>query len=218
MSRARLALAAIVLAAVAGGGFGLMAVFATGAERNPIASPERDRFGLPQTHGQAKWSPGERRAPPVTLRDHSGRRISLASLRRHPVLLTFFDSECRDQCPVAGRQLAIMLRQMAPAERPTLVMISVNPRGDTPESIRHAMAQWRLDGPWRWHWLRGTRAELAAVWRDYGVAVDPTTNDVTHGMALYLIDGRGFERTAYLFPFLPNFVARDLKVLARERS
>jgi cytochrome oxidase Cu insertion factor (SCO1/SenC/PrrC family) len=218
VSRARLALVAIVLAALAGCGFGLMAALAPGAERDQIPSHERDRFGLPKLHGQAKWSAGKRRAPPFALHDHDGRRVSLGSLRRRPVLLTFFDSECRDQCPVAGRQLGMMLSQMAPAERPTLVMVSVNPSGDTPESIRHAMVDWRLVGQWRWHWLRGTRADLAAVWRDYGITVDPTNNDVTHGMALYLIDKRGFQRTAYLFPFLPNFVERDLKILARERS
>lgn len=214
MNRARLALAVVVLAAVAGAGLGLVTVLATGTEQNRIALVGRDSFGLPETHGQAKWSPGERRAPPFTLRDQSGRSVSLASLRRRPVLLTFFDSVCRDQCPVAGRDLGIMLRQMAPAERPTLVIVSVNPTGDTPQSIRRATAEWGLAGPWRWHWLRGTRADLAPVWADYGVTVDPTTRDVTHGMALYLIDRRGFQRTAYLFPFLPNFVERDLKVLA----
>ena len=36
--------------------------------------------------------------------------------------------------------------------------------------------------------------ELERVWRAYGIGVEPTTNDITHGMALYLIDRRGFER------------------------
>jgi len=55
------------------------------------------------------------------------------------------------------------------------------------------------------------------MWRDYGITVEPTTNDITHGLALYLIDRKGFERTGYLFPFLPNFVTLDLQTLARER-
>jgi hypothetical protein len=44
----------------------------------------------------------------------------------------------------------------------------------------------------------------------------PTTNDVVHSLALYLIDRRGYERTAYLFPFLQGFVQRDLGRLAQE--
>jgi hypothetical protein len=54
-------------------------------------------------------------------------------------------------------------------------------------------------------------------WLSAALTVEPTTNDITHGLALYLIDRRGFERTGYLFPFLPNFLALDLETLARER-
>jgi cytochrome oxidase Cu insertion factor (SCO1/SenC/PrrC family) len=112
----------------------------------------------------------------------------------------------------------MMLRRMEPAVRPALLIVGVNPSGDTPSSIRQAMRKWRLTGPWQWHWLRGTRSQLERVWRAYGIGVEPTTNDVTHGMALYLIDRRGFERTGYLFPFLPNFVSLDLRTLAGEQG
>ncbi len=210
MSRGQLAGLALVLAALAGIGFAFVA--------SRVAQGTEEGLALAHTHGQANWSPRERRAPPLRLRDQDGRLVSLANLRRRPVLLTFLDSECRQQCPVEGRQLGIMLRQMAPADRPTVLIVGVNPAGDTPASIRHAVASWGLAGPWRWHWLRGRRTELTPVWADYGIAVQPRSNDITHGMSLYLIDGRGFERTGYLFPFLPNFVALDLKALARERS
>lgn len=210
MSRARLAVVAIALAAVGGAGMALVAYLALGSAEGGL--------GLPRMHGQASWPPGERRAPPFELRDQSGRVVSLPELRNRPVLLTFLDSRCVDQCPIAGRQLGTILRGMAPADRPSLLIVSVNPAGDTPASINHAMATWRLAGPYRWHWLRGTRSQLAAVWQDYGITVEPTTNDVTHGLALYLIDREAFERTGYLFPFLPNFVALDLQTLARERA
>jgi cytochrome oxidase Cu insertion factor (SCO1/SenC/PrrC family) len=111
-----------------------------------------------------------------------------------------------------------MLARMAPAVRPTLVVVGINPSGDTPSSIRHAMAKWRLAGPWEWHWLRGTYSQLERVWSAYGITVEPGTNDIAHGMALFLIDRHGFERTGYLFPFLPNFVALDLQKLAEEQA
>jgi protein SCO1 len=209
MSRGRLAAAAIALAALGGAGVALVAYFALGSAEGVLA--------LPRMHGQASWPAGERRAPPLELRDQKRRVVSLAELRDRPVLLTFLDSRCEEQCPIEGRQLGIMLRGMAPADRPTLVIVSVDPAGDTPASVRQAMVEWRLAGAWRWHWLRGSKSELAAVWRDYGITVEPATNDIMHGLALYLIDRRGFERTGYLFPFLPNFVALDLRTLARER-
>jgi cytochrome oxidase Cu insertion factor (SCO1/SenC/PrrC family) len=209
LSRVRLAALALALSALGGAGIGLIVVTVTGRAQAEI--------GLPKLHGQASWAPGERRAPSFALRDQSGRRVSLAALRR-PVLLTFLDSRCHGQCPIEGRRLGIMLRQMPAATRPTLVVVGVNPSGDTSPSIRHAMRSWRLAGPWKWHWLRGSRRELEPVWRAYGIGVEPTTNDITHGMALYLIDRRGFERAGYLFPFLSSFVALDLRVLAEERA
>jgi cytochrome oxidase Cu insertion factor (SCO1/SenC/PrrC family) len=210
VARVRLIGGALGLAALAGVAIGLLLAAVPGGAQGEI--------GLPKMHGQASWSPGQERAPSFSLRDQNGSRVSLTSLGHHPVLITFLDSQCHEQCPIQGRQLGIMLRQMAPATRPTVVVVGVNPAGDTPASIRHAMREWGLAGPWRWHWLRGAQAELAPVWRAYGITVIPTTNDITHGMALFLVDRRGFERAGYLFPFLPNFVALDLKALARERT
>jgi protein SCO1 len=210
MSRARLAAIVIALAALEGAGVALIAHLALGSAESGLA--------LPRLHGQASWAAGERRAPPFELRDQNGRAVSLPELRDRALLLTFLDSHCVEQCPIAGRQLATMLRRMPSDEWPTVLIVSVNPAGDTPASIRHALASWRLAGPWRLHWLRGTESELAAVWRDYGITVHPTTKTVTHGLVLYLIDRRGFERTGYLFPFLPNFVALDLKTLRDEAA
>jgi cytochrome oxidase Cu insertion factor (SCO1/SenC/PrrC family) len=210
VSRAPLAAIALALAVLAGAGFALVM---PRAERDTEADA-----ALPKLHGQATWAAGARRAPSFALRDEGGRRVSLARLQGRPVAITFLDSRCHDRCPAEGRMLGVMLRQMPAAIRPTLVVVSVNPPGDTPASIRHAMAEWRLAGPWRSHWLRGTSAELAHVWRDYGIGVQPTPGDIAHGMSLYLVDRQGFERSGYLFPYLPNFVALDLRTLARERS
>ena len=200
MSRVRLAGIAIGLAALSGAGIALVAHLALGSAEAGVA--------LPEMHGQASWPAGERRAPPFELRDQNGREVSLAELRGRALLLTFLDSHCVEQCPIAGRQLGIMLRGMAPADRPTLLIVSIDPAGDSPASIRRAMATWGLAGPH--HWLRGSKSELAEVWRDYGVTAEQ------RNLALYLIDRRGFHRAGYLFPFLPNFVALDLKTLARE--
>jgi protein SCO1 len=174
---------------------------------------------LPTLHGQAVWAAGARHAPNFRLRDQSGQVVSLASLRGRPVLLTFLDSQCKSSCPIEGRQLGSILRRLPAAQRPALVIISVDQSGDTPAGIRHALAKWTLNGPWPVHWLNArTHAQLASVWRSYGVRVVPTSNDIVHSLALYLIDQGGYERTAYLFPFLPAFVQRDLGWLARERS
>jgi cytochrome oxidase Cu insertion factor (SCO1/SenC/PrrC family) len=64
----------------------------------------------------------------------------------------------------------------------------------------------------------GSHAQLAPVWRTYHVLVAPERGDIVHTEALYVIDRRGDERSAYLYPFALNRMAHDLRALARGRS
>jgi cytochrome oxidase Cu insertion factor (SCO1/SenC/PrrC family) len=194
----------VALAAIAGVAAGVL----VHALRAHASAP-----ALPALHGQAVWSEGERPAPNFSLRDQAGALVSLRSQRGHPVLLTFLDSRCRSSCPVVGRQLGSVLRRLPAAKRPVLMIVSVNPAGDNAETIHLALAKWQLAGPWTTHWLSApSRAQLAPVWRSYGIAVARDAS--VHTLSLYLIDRHGDERTAYLFPFLPAFVQHDLAVLA----
>jgi cytochrome oxidase Cu insertion factor (SCO1/SenC/PrrC family) len=174
--------------------------------------------GSPALHGQATWPAKARPAPAVnTLVDQSGHRFSLASLHGRTVAMVFFDSHCRQECPLAGRALAASERSLAPAQRPVLVVVSVNPL-DTPASARAAAQAWGLAGATPWHWLMGTHAQLAPVWKAYHISVVPTRGDISHTEALYLIDRHGDERSGYLYPYIPGMVAHDLRTLASERS
>lgn len=186
------------------------------AGQRPATAVQRPANGL---HGQATWAAGVKPAPAITtLRDQSGRVFSLGSLHGRTVAMAFFDSYCKQACPLEGRALAAAEQSLPAAQRPVLVVVSVNPR-DTPASTRDAVRKWGLAGVAPWHWLRGTHAQLARVWRDYHIFVAPPRNgDISHTEALYLIDRRGDERSGYLYPFLPRFVTLDLRKLATERK
>jgi cytochrome oxidase Cu insertion factor (SCO1/SenC/PrrC family) len=154
----------------------------------------------------------------LALRDQRGRPFSLGSLRGRTVAMVFFDSHCNQACPLEGRALAAAERSLPAANRPVLVLVSVNPR-DTIASTRAAARKWGLAAVAPWHWLRGTHAELARVWRDYHIFVAPPRDgDISHTEALYLIDRSGDERSGYLYPFVPRFVTLDLRTLAAERG
>ncbi len=169
-------------------------------------------------HGQATWGPGVRPAPAInTLVDQTGHRFALGSLHGHTVAMEFFDSHCRQECPLAGRALAAAERSLPRGQRPVLVVVSVNPL-DTPASTRAAIRRWGLSGVAPWHWLRGTHAQLAPVWAAYHIFVKPMKGDISHTEALYLLDRRGDERSGYLYPYLPGFVADDLRTLATTSS
>ena len=181
-----------------------------------LIAAKRPATGL---HGQATWAAGVRPAPAISaLRDQSGRVFSLGSLHGRTIAMAFFDSHCNQACPLEGRAIAASERSLPRSQRPVLVVVSVNPR-DTPASTRAAVRKWGLAGVAPWRWLRGSRAELARVWRDYHIFVAPPRDgDISHTEALYLIDRRGDERSGYLYPFAARFVTLDLRTLATERA
>jgi protein SCO1/2 len=206
----RRAVALLLLGCAAVGVFG-------GLVLHELVRPASTRaaLALPELHGQVSWAAGKRPAPAFALRDQSGRLVTPASLRGRPAVLTFLDSHCTSRCPLVGRALAWVVRGLPTSQRPAVVVVSVNPK-DTPASARAAVRKWGI--PPGWHWLLGDRATLAPVWREYGITVVPTTHDIVHSLAVYLLDRYENERTGYLFPFQPPFVQRDLRALAAERA
>jgi cytochrome oxidase Cu insertion factor (SCO1/SenC/PrrC family) len=169
--------------------------------------------------GPASWAPGVRPAPPITgLSDQDSRPFSLAALRGHTVAVVFFDSHCHQECPLEGHALAAAERQLPASQRPVLVAVSVNPQ-DTRASVASAVRAWGLAGLAPWYWLMGARRQLRPAWRAYHIYVGPKVHgDIAHTEAVYLIDKRGYERSAYLYPFMPGFVRHDLRQLAAGAS
>jgi protein SCO1 len=193
----------------------LVAAIAIGARSlRGVVSPSAGGPASVKLTGEATWPAGVRPAPPIAaLHDQRGQPFSLGALRGRTVAMVFFDSHCRQECPLAGRALAGAERSLPPAQRPVLVVVSVNPL-DTAASTRAAARSWGLSGLAPWHWLRGTHSELARVWRAYRIYVQPERGDIAHTEALYLIDRRGDERSGFLYPYLPDRVTHDLRVLA----
>jgi protein SCO1/2 len=107
--------------------------------------------------------------------------------------------------------LASAIRQVGGAAPPQLLVVSVDPAGDTPRTVARAVRKWRL--PADTLWLLGTHARLKPVWDAYQITVEPVSGDVVHSTAVYLIDRRGDERAGFLMPFVPGLVADDFRML-----
>jgi protein SCO1/2 len=157
------------------------------------------------------WSSGMRRAPDFSLLDQTGAPVSLRSLRGRPILLTFLDSRCARDCPSAGRSLADVQRSLGRAHV-VIAVVSVDPWADTPTTA----AAYAHKSGWtgRWYWLFGNRARLAPVWNAYSIGVKRYRGSITNTLALYVIDSRGYLRSAFAFPFSPASVADDVRGLA----
>lgn len=163
--------------------------------------------------------------PPVAayafqLPDQDGHVVSLGDLRGKVVVLTFLYTHCPDVCPLVADALhAVRGRLGSAASGAAFVAVSVDPAGDSRESVRRFLAVHRVQGELRY--LGGTFAQLRPVWAHYYVgsdakAVNPaaaaaatrTSSEVDHTAIVYLIDKAG-----KLVLFLPgNFDPNDLAV------
>jgi protein SCO1 len=180
------------------------AALAVAATRSSAGS---DAAGV--VRGDAVWKAGSRPAPGFRLTDQAGRPVSLGSLAGRPFLLVFLDSKCKTLCPIVGHQLGQVQRRLGDGALP-LVTISVDV-ADTPRSVASAARRWGWHG--HWMWLMGSHAQLAPVWKAYGIGVKPTATDITHSIAVYLIDQRGDERAGFLPPLAVSELVSDVGVI-----
>jgi protein SCO1/2 len=148
------------------------------------------------------------------LRDEEGRRISLRQYRGRVVVLTFMYSTCRDTCPVTATQIRGALDQLG-HDVPALA-VSVDPVNDTPDNAEAFLVKRGLSNG-RMHFLLGTRAQLAPVWKAYGIR--PQGKGFDHSAYVLLIDKRGRQRIGFPVQELtPEGLAHDIGKLEAERA
>lgn len=154
-------------------------------------------------------------APNFTLRDSLGRTVSLDQYRGKAVLITFIYDHCPDICPLIVSNLHNALAKLgSKASQVQIVAVSVDPKGDTPATVKRFLRQHDMTG--RMEYLIGSRKQLAPVWRKWGVKVQasPDQREVGHSAFIYGITGHGMVRALYPSNFKPAAVAHDVPILA----
>jgi len=162
--------------------------------------------------GTVVWPPGTRPVLPFALRDQNGHLLTQRSIRNHVAVITFLDAHCTSACPVTGRELALAQHDLGGSRSPLLlVIIDVDPWKDTSAGERAFVHKVGLTG--NWHWLSGSRSQLAHTWRVWGTEVQRTRRDIIHTSAVYLADQKGFVRVADMIPLRPDWLAGSVRVL-----
>lgn len=137
---------------------------------------------------------------PFTLVDGNGKQVTDRDLRGKYLLVYFGYTFCPDVCPTTLNEISAAVDRLGPkAERVQPVFITVDPRRDTPDTVKRYTEQFspRILG------LTGTPEQVAAVSREYrvyaavhrtGDGPDDYTGD--HSSVLYLMgpDGRFITR------------------------
>lgn len=156
-------------------------------------------------------------APNFTLTDQNGQTVTLNQLRGHPVVITFIDTTCTQECPIIAQYLDdtayFMQHSKTVKTSPSQVewlAVSVNPT-NTPASAHAFLTKNKVTIPL--HVLLGSQAQLSAIWKAYHIEVIPTPTDVQHTSGLYMVDKQGHERLWMDAGFDPTQAAHDLDVL-----
>jgi protein SCO1/2 len=201
---ARVRLALIVFASLAILGSAGVIVFANPEHAAP-SRPDGFAGSLP---------PEGIRVRDFALDDQDGRRASLREYRGQVVVLTFLYSTCQDTCPVTATTIRGALDEVG-HDVPTLA-VSVDPANDTPDTAERFLLKQGLSAG-RMRFLLGTRAELAPIWKAYGIR--PQGKGFEHSAYVLVLDKDGRQRVSFPIDQLTDRgLAHDIRRLEGERT
>ena len=138
-----------------------------------------------------------RAAPGFTLTDQHGQRLAVSAFRGKVVVLEFMDPHCTDICPLVSAEFVAAYHDLGPlAGKVVFAAVNVNPYHATVRDVALFSDEHQLTSIPDWHFFTGPLASLQAVWRGYGIVVQPRgpNADVVHTSSVYFIDLQGQER------------------------
>jgi protein SCO1/2 len=155
-------------------------------------------------------------APALVLHNYTGSEpVSLAQFRGKAVLISFVYTHCPDVCPIITANLAAAQRRLgAEAHHLQILLVTVDPRRDTPAAIRTFLGA--RDATGRMDYLLGSRSALHRVWKAWDVGIQ-TKHGYTagHSSIVYGITGSGQMAVVYPANFSPAQIVHDVPLLAR---
>lgn len=156
-------------------------------------------------------------SPDFALHDSTGKLVRLSQFKGKAVLLTFIYDHCPDVCPLIVANLhTALVRLGSQASKVQIVAVSVDPKGDTPKTVKTFLAAREMTG--RMEYLIGSRRQLAQVWKSYGVEVlgTPESREVGHSAFVYGITASGKRRALYPSNINPEWIVHDVPLLATQ--
>lgn len=163
--------------------------------------------------------------PPIPATDFvltapDGERAALSDFRGRYVVIYFGYTHCPDVCPTTLGTFGAAFRTLPPEvrERYRFVMVTVDPRRDTPEVMSRYVAHFAPD----FVGLSGTQAEtdeFIRTWRlpvECGEVQPDGSYSVGHPASAWVLDPQGRQRLHVPFSATPQQVSADLQQLIRK--
>jgi protein SCO1/2 len=160
--------------------------------------------------------PAPRALPDFALTDHTGAPFGPEQLNGGWHVLFFGFTHCPDVCPSTLATLSAARRQLTdlPAgERPSVVLVSVDPGRDTVERLAEYVAFFDPE----FVGVTGDPEALEALTRQLGVAVmvgepdDSGNYAIDHTATLFLVDPQGRMAAVFGMPHTPDGIAQDYR-------
>jgi protein SCO1 len=180
-----------------------------------LAPGSGDSQGLQLSSGTVLAPP--RPLPAMQFVDHRGEVFDNARMQGRWSLLFFGFTHCPDVCPMTLGVLAQVEKGLAalpPAERPHVVLISVDPERDSPQQLAQYVAHFSPS----FVGATAPRASIDEFTRSIGVpvAITPTGEGgytVDHSAAVFVINPDGALRALFSPPLAPATLEADLRQL-----
>lgn len=125
--------------------------------------------------------------------NQSGQRFSLSARRGQPQLISMFYANCQSVCPLLIETSTTVINALEPAQRKRMrvLLVSLDPKRDTPAALAEVVRAHRLDAG-RWTLARtdeSTVRRLAAVLDIRYRQLEG--GEFNHTSVLILLDGQG---------------------------
>ena len=152
----------------------------------------------------------------LELPDHAGKPRRLEDFRGKAVVLFFGFTHCPDVCPTTLADIAQSIKQLGPdAERVQVLMVSVDPERDTPESLAKYVTAFDP----RFLALRGDLAATKKVASEFKIFFEKAkTGDsytVNHSAQSYVIDPQGRLRLLVRHDRIAQDLVPDLRAILK---
>jgi cytochrome oxidase Cu insertion factor (SCO1/SenC/PrrC family) len=135
-----------------------------------------------------------KQAPAVSLQNQRGAPWTLADAKGKVVVLTFFNAECDDICPVLAQEITETDQLLGPRRADVdMVVVNSDPLETSTAPAPPALTQTGLATLSNVTFLNGSLTDLGNVWKHYGVtvALDNTNRVITHNNVMDFINPSG---------------------------
>jgi protein SCO1 len=153
----------------------------------------------------------------LELVDHTGRPRRLEDWRGKAVVLFFGFTHCPDVCPTTLADIAQAVRSLgSDAQRVQVLMVSVDPERDTPESLAKYVTAFDP----QFLGLRGDLEATKKVAADFKIYFEKRKQGgsytIDHSAQSYVIDPQGRLRLLVRHDRIAQDLAADLQAILRE--